>query len=81
MTYNCIRLVRKKSDSEVVGEKKHNTKPLDDAGPVRRSTLDRRQTPDRRDGVRWELDKNDRRRRPRRRKSDRDVWDHINNND
>ncbi len=60
---------------------KKNIKTPNHAGPDRRSGEDRRKTPDRRKGVRWEPDKNDRRRRPRRRKTDRDVWDHINKDD
>lgn len=60
---------------------KKNIKTPDDLRPDRRSRIDRRERPDRRDGVRWEPDKNDRRRRPRRRKHDRDVWDHVNKND
>ena len=47
----------------------------------RRTGVDRRQKVDRRSGVRWEPDKNDRRRYPRRRKSDRDIWDHVHEHD
>lgn len=58
-----------------------NTKTPAYLGPERRFGADRRKKSDRRRGVRWEPDKYDRRRRPRRRKMDRDVWDHVNNKD
>ncbi len=57
---------------------KKSKTPADYTGPERRSGVDRRKNPDRRQGVRWEPEKTDRRRRPRRRKRDRDIWDHIN---
>jgi hypothetical protein len=60
---------------------KKGIKTPDYVGPERRSGVDRRETPDRRQSVRWEPEKSDRRRRPKRRKSDRDVWDHIDKND